>query len=481
MKKITMNFFIIAGLLAAVLSVSGCNTAVREEFGTVVIGLDAGSSARAIGENGLPVLKDSAMTIRVTKAADGSEITKEEFDEDDTKSLSLTLPVGETIKIDVIVGNLSAQWIGEAEHTVKSGTNSVSVKISKKAAILNNIFFSVLFNEQHSTSSYKIKMADTEIEAPGVSDNPAFCRDNKGRIYIAYREPDAFVFKRYNSEGVPDMDIVPPYSSPEFTPSKVFLASDLAAGTNYIAAHRKLYAASEDNQFKEVGGLEMQEGAFTVSDNKLVFAHGAGSSQKLKVYNIIKSESGYTADSVTERVIWRDIDFEFDEPTGANVTDILLHGDYVYLIFETHAINHPGRDGKFYTVGGLVRYNIEKTANGWSIKDPESFGFTKSSQFDGKLVNDSYYDNNFYGPVKFIGFDREYLYIADDGLSFKTIATNPVVKANHDRIAKFRFADGEPSGERLTFKNAPDGITWALNKKVEGTEGSVGVNVGWED
>lgn len=154
---------------------------------------------------------------------------------------------------------------------------------------------------------------------------------------------------------------------------------------------------------------------------------------------------------------------------GSDITDILLRDDYIYLLFETHTIDVPGKDGNFYTVGGLIRCKTEKRGDGWTVKASESFGLKKSPDFERRLIKPSYYDNNFYGPVKFIGFDENFLYIADDGVSFAEISTGAVVKANNDRIAKFRFADEGPSGERLAFGNAPGGITWIVDKKIKPT------------
>lgn len=117
------------------------------------------------------------MTIKVTKD-DGTLIREETFAESAPKTMSLTLPVGEKIVVKVIVKNVSARWSGEESHEVTSGTNTVSVKLKKAAAALNDL----LFGTNKSYSSYsdytlKLKIGSKEIVNKTNIWHHSFCRD----------------------------------------------------------------------------------------------------------------------------------------------------------------------------------------------------------------------------------------------------------------------------------------------------------------
>lgn len=466
MKKIIFLF------LALVLLFSACKMSLSENMGVVVIGID-GSLARQIGENGLPVLSKAQMTISVAKTG-GGQIESKDFSADDEKTMTLTLPIDEEITITVAVKNLSGVWYGEKEHKVISGENKVSVMIGQKAVELNNILFTLKAGSNQLFTS-TLKIGETKIgvggsgEAITSKNKPAICRDNKGRIYLAYTDnADNFIFKRYDSER--NEDKVFTLSSPHPALGAV-LASDWVTGKTYIYAGGKLYREDGDT-FKEISSPLTGE-LFAVSGDKLVFVHD----KKLNVYNITKSGDSFSVSKLLDKEIWKDIDFKFDVIQGADIKDVLIRADYIYLLFGIEAIEHPVNN-RYYTVGGLVRYKMEKTESGWQLGDAEKFGFSDDPSFENNMVKPAYYKDNFYGPVSFIGFDKENLYIADDGLFFEKTDAGIIVKENHDRIVKFEFADKD-----LSFEKAPSDVKWILDKEVKGT-GSVTITIGddgWQD
>ena len=141
MKKSIIPFFIlISFLFISCKQASFDQMPAPQGYGTVVIGIAGNGATRAVDSDGLPVLSSTAMTIKVTKD-DGTSITEKHLTESETKSLSLNRPVGEKIVVKISVENVSARWSGSAEHTVEEGTNNISVKLKKSAAVLNNLLF----------------------------------------------------------------------------------------------------------------------------------------------------------------------------------------------------------------------------------------------------------------------------------------------------------------------------------------------------
>ena len=166
MKKSLIPFFILISSLFI-----SCNQAAFEQFpaqqgyGTVIIGIAGNSVNRAVDSDGLPVFSSTAMTIKVTKD-DGTSITEKHFAESDTKSLSLTLPIGEKIVVKISVDTVSARWSGEKRHEVTSGTNTVSVKLKKAAVVLNSLLFGTDKPHTSSVNDYTLtlKIGSNEVK-----------------------------------------------------------------------------------------------------------------------------------------------------------------------------------------------------------------------------------------------------------------------------------------------------------------------------
>ncbi|QSH92896.1 hypothetical protein C5N99_09890 [Treponema medium] len=177
MKKITIFFIAVSFLFISCGQAAFGKPEAPQGYGTVIIGISGNGVSRAVGSNGLPLLNNSQMTIKVTKD-DGTLIREETFAESAPKTMSLTLPVGEKIVVKVIVKNVSARWSGEESHEVTSGTNTVSVKLKKAAAALNDL----LFGTNKSYSSYsdytlKLKIGSKEIVNKTNIWHHSFCRD----------------------------------------------------------------------------------------------------------------------------------------------------------------------------------------------------------------------------------------------------------------------------------------------------------------
>lgn len=455
MKKSIIPFFILISFLFI-----SCKQAMFEKskvpqgYGTVVIGIAGNDATRAVDSDGLPVLKDSKMTIKVTKD-DGTSITEKHFTESETKSLSLNnRPVGEKIVVKISVENVSARWFGSAEHTVTAGTNTVSVQLKKAAAALNSLLFGT--NKPYTSSvndyTFTLKIGSKEINTTNIWHH-SFCRDNKARTYLAYQESSNTTLERYTSEGDKE--------SKTFTlPTgchRPILASDYATSEVYLAAeisgNMKLYRINEDGTTKE---LALQGGAhisyingYAVHENILITSDHIG----FKMYRINGDTLSEITLSAPQPNLHEDTKITLGVSAGSvheTINDLYMTKDALYLLFSAFD-NHSG---KCYSLGGIVKYSY--TANGTtaSISTPVRIGIANAHTSDGNGIYPTE-ESNFYGPVKVIGFDEQNLYIADDGIKFEYQKGKPRITANKNRIATLN-----KGANALTFNDAPSGITW---------------------
>ena len=94
-----MKKFITAVLLLSTVFFS-CNQAVNGEYATVVLDLGGSASgARAIGQNGLPFLKDTHITIEAVGRVGGTFV--KEFAPGEAGSIALRFIAGDTVRLRV--------------------------------------------------------------------------------------------------------------------------------------------------------------------------------------------------------------------------------------------------------------------------------------------------------------------------------------------------------------------------------------------
>lgn len=446
-KKI---LFVLA--LAAVLS--ACKMKLSENTGTVVI--DFGGNERAVDSNGLPIIKDAAMSLEII-SSNGSE--KKEFAAGQEKTWSGSFPIGEKLTIKVSLSTASAEWKGSAEYTVTAGTNTVSVQLKKAAAALNDLLFGT--NKPYSSYSdytLTLKIGSKEIVNKTNIWYHSFCRDNKGRTYLAYQESSNTTLERYTSEGDKD---VKTFTLPEHC-HRPALASDYATGKVYLAAEiggsTKLLRINEDGTTKELalqGGAQLSYiNGYAVYNNGLItlaLGHGAPG-QKLKIYHI-------DGDQLSETTLSSSPDLNEDTkitlgasagPVHSTINDLYMTKDALYLLFSAF-YNHSSNS---YSLGGIVKYSYTADGTTASISTPVRIGIANEHTSDGNGIYQTE-ESNFYGPVKVVGFDEENLYIADDGIKFEYQKGKPRITANKNRIATLNKGTNV-----FTFNDAPRGITW---------------------
>ena len=448
-KKI---LFILA--LAAVL-LSACKMKLSENTGTVII--DFGSNERAVDTNGLPFIKDAEMSLEII-SSNGSE--KKEFAAGQEKTWSGSFPVGERIGIKVTISTASAEWKGSTGHTVKEGANKVEIKLKKSVAALKGLLFGIYKQLDPSGAAgydtLTLKIGSKEITKTNVVSH-SFCRDNKGRTYLAYNTGNAWNIERYTSEGDKESKT---FNLPERC-YELILASDHATGAVYLAAGirggAKVYRIKEDGSFEEitlegegVAGIKIIS-TIAVYNDILIACIGSSELSSFKI-------SGNKAEKLKDYALNDDTKIDLKNQgipplVYIKINDLYMTKDALYLLFSAFGNQSSG----FYSLGGIVKYSYNP-ADG-TISKIKRIGIEDSHTAQNGIYPTD--ESKFYGPVKVIGFDEQNLYIADDGIKFEFQKGKPRLTANKNRIAALKKED-----DTLTFTDAPSGITWMSENPV---------------
>jgi len=453
-KKI---LFVLA--LAAVLS--ACKMKLSENTGTVVI--DFGSTERKLDSNGLPFIKDAAMSLEINSASQG--IQKIDFAAGQEKKWSGSFPIGEKLTIKVSLSTASAKWKGSAEYTVTSGTNTVSVQLKKAAAALNNLLFGtdklhgqhVHVGGPHAPYTLTLKIGSKEVKKEHIM-YYNFCRDNKARIYLAYNTGNQWDIERYKSEGDKDdksfdgfMGVSPLILASDHATGKVYIAAEISSGSS---GNMKLYRINEAGGSPiELTGASLGHLTGYAVYNNVLIASGYGMvGPELKMYRITEDTVSEITLSVQPN-LREDTKITLEASAGwlhGTINDLYMTKDALYLLFSAFG-NHSSDS---YSLGGIVKYSYSADGTTASISNPVRIGIADDHTSDGNGIYPTE-ESNFYGPVKVVGFDEENLYIADDGVTFEYQKGKPRITANKNRIATLNKGTGS-----LTFDNAPSGITW---------------------
>lgn len=429
-----------------------CNQAVKGEYATVVLDLDGSSSGgRAIGQNGLPYLHNTHITIEANGRIGGTFV--KEFAPGEAGNIALRLIIGDTVRLRVKASNESGIWSGSTTFTVEDGTNAVSVKLNKTISGAQPITFSL--TKSASNETLDVYVGNKKIcskTAPDVS-APSFCRDAKGRIFVAYcynNGSGALDLIRYDSEGNNSTTLIPGQQSG----SVWHLASDLVTGKVYVLHYDKtLYEVGETGSYTSwrnttISGFAEID-SFAVHDRQLFVLGkktGVGEVTKLYVYDINMQLPANQIDNEKANNIGA-------PPLGSTYTDMFVTDDAVYLLRKEYAVP-PVSSGNVYSKGALIKYDYDKDDK--EIDDKEEFGTSDNGTQNGIVLTP---DTSFYGPLKFVGFDDDVLYIADDGVKFTYFNEVPRITANKNRIASFNT-----STKSLSFTDTS--ATWAKEEKV---------------
>ena len=409
-------------LMILVLIVSSCNLFLKEEYGELIVSFDGTlpDGARALDSNGLPVLSSSPMKINIIRE-DGYTITRE-LSAEEPKSLVELVPVGEKIEIIVTAINPSGQWSGRAFHTVVSGQNHVKVLLNKNISGLNNLLFTQT-KDLFSTPPYNLTlyMNGKEINAHPSQSEYSFGRDSLGRLYISVNEGNSHV-SRYTSEGELLNHVME---------SIVYFACDYTTRKMYgINGSGGVYEIDENFSISSLTpplNLSHYDGAAAIDNNLFVWICDDGSNPlKIQAKNLDGSHPSET--EIKDHI-------KITDCKESEVKDMFIRGKYVYVLFNTMNDELTGNSRNLYSLGGIVRYNINNLT-----APPVKIGFSNSVSFEKGLLKNYDYSKNFYGAVKVIGFDEENIYIADDGFDVADTPAGARIVKNRNRIAALNIA-----------------------------------------
>ena len=466
MKKTIIAFFVCALLFTS------CNAVMERQFADVVLDFDGSSSAqdRSLDANGLPVFADSAM--RIETSGEISGFFAKDFAAHDKKSVLLHLPIGDRVRIKVLVYSKSGIWSGSTTFTVEDGPNAVSVKLSKTITGARPLTFSkTRHTDPAGTVSYcilDVYSGDQKISTMTGEDvsAPALCRDAKGRIFVAYNYKSLSAANsqtglyRYDSEGNNKALLYTDIST-----ANPLLASDLTTGKVYLLDNTALYEVGErdhssshpwsSDTISPPSPPSPPPAGFSPYVNGLA-AHGGqlfvlwrmwpGTAAKLCIYDITTTPA-FTLGTATQ------IDIAAP-PSGISkceYTDMFVTDGAVYLLRKDFA-DIPYK-GAVYSKGALIRYDYNKSTK--TISGGTEFGASDRGVQNNTILT---LDTSFYGPIKFIGFDDDVLYIADDGVKFTYLNEAPRITANKNRIASFNTA-----GNSLSFTDTS--ATWRSEER----------------
>ena len=466
MKKLQVSFVSI--LFAALCLVfTACNQGITAGKGTgtvrVVIG---GGSARSVDPaSGLPVFDEMNTKIIVTKE-DGSKLAE------GTTSLTIQVPVGKKITVEVVVTTVAGVWRGLAVHTVQAGDNPVTVKLSKTPKSMKNILLRVV-KDDPTDPEIALQLGDkellTNVKINGNYMLPVTARDGNGRVYALYDKGGSRHFSRFDAEGNEDAGFETAIQGklPSSLGRIKTMTVDSKTGTIFVAVvttQPDIYAVTENghNTFTCSNSVNLAT-LPDIETNDEITAMAAYNGELFltvrrnrhppvtkpnKLFACTAGLSG-TALTLTEKGA-----AELDELRTSAVmnvptecTGLFADASGVYCLLREQRL-----DGGmlYYMVGALACYSRDDNTVTYLKKHP------KAGTNDEYLPFDS---DAFANPVGFIGSDEDYIYIADDGINIEYLNENWRINGNKNRIAAFNRKTQE-----ITFSNTE--ATWYADKSV---------------
>jgi len=453
-------------VLALAVVLSACKMKLSENTGTVVI--DFGNTERAVGSNGLPIIKDAAMSLEINSPSTGRQIVN--FSSGEEKKWSGNFPIGEIISIKVTLSTDFAKWKGSSEHSVIAGSSRIDIKLSKAPKSVGNI----LINVNNTGDEVTLKPASAGQSLTGIAVSapdklyPKIARDGIGRVYVLYKDtssPYASYFKRFDVEGNLD------------TGFETALTSALtAAGVNNI-------------KFVDNMAIDPENNYIFLFKDQTVYCFKEKEGYSFESFGHAVFPSGTTSLKVTAAAAYDDVlfvvdgsmlyacEFEFEDASGhsgakllkfesqatrkplaklrtkpafgnnlTECTGLFADEDNVYCLLKEQELRY----GNLYALGQIVRYQY----SGSAFTGETKIGLNPAASTEDPIAFNAQY---FSAPVGFIGYDEENIYIADDGIEFQYVNENWRIKGNKNRIAAFNRNTNE-----ITFTDTE--TTWYEQK-----------------
>lgn len=328
-----MKKFITAVLLLSTVFFS-CNQAVNGEYATVVLDLGGSASgARAIGQNGLPFLKDTHITIEAVGRVGGTFV--KEFAPGEAGNIGLRFIAGDTVRLRVKASNASGIWSGGTTFTVEEGTNAVSVKLNKTISGAQALTFS---KTSSSSPTFNFTVGGKSL-LPSFSGQglPAFCRDGKGNIYIGNGNTLHFYTSEGDRSGTPTV----------VTGNIKQLVGDSKTGKVFLLDdNKKLYDVQAESPLSNWSSVSLSSFSsikcIAAHDGQLFVLGEQTSGTKLYVYDINMQLPANQINNEKPNNI--------DPPSGISnyqYTDMFVTDDAVYLLRNDYTVV-PDQYGNVY-------------------------------------------------------------------------------------------------------------------------------------
>jgi len=431
--------------------------------GTVRIVIDNGAT-RAVNAEGMPIFDESNTTITVTDE-NGTQLAQ------GTTSITLQVTVGKKINIKVVVKTAAGEWRGSAEHTVTAGSNTVAVKLSKVPKSVGNILSKVVKNDPITGTEITLKLASGKELLANVKiggnylKQPVIARDGIGRIYVLY-DKDSRHLTRFDVEGNSDCEIDLNALQNPSPPSIRITTMTVDAKTNTIfvfdATSKNIYALTESepktfissnpfdlNGLTNVAATDTVTAAAAYNGTLFLAASGSHTNNKLIACDVTLSGTSLTLDEKTVETL--DKLRPASGVTGGSAdtacTGLFADESGVYCLLR----EQKSDAGQLYMVGALVPY----TYSGDALTKKQAIGLhSKAGGSDPSLT---FEENTFVNPVCFIGYDKDYLYIADDGAE---INENAYMGGFYTAGNKNRIAAVKRDTTALSFDDSTADVTW---------------------
>ena len=445
---------------ALCLAFTACNgMTAGKGTGTVQVVIGGGAARSVDPASGLPVFDETNTRITVTKE-DGSKVV----DGEQKTEVTLQLPVGTKITVEVKVTTAAGEWRGSKEHTVTAGNNPVTVTLSKTPKSMKNILVDDVEQGAFGDATVTLKLANGKTLSDHVQINgnyiiPVTARDGNGRIYALYDKSGRH-FNRFDTEGKID----PGFESAIMgvLPSAIGItAMTVDPKTNRIfvvdgVKHVHVVTETGHNTFVRSGSdfdlttlsdigtsgsiiaVAAYDNAFFVAveasgDNKVVYCKAtvSGTSFSLTAEKLIPLKKLRTGSAMSV-------------PTQC--TGLFADASGVYCLLLEKALEN----GTLYAVGALAYYSFDTNAVSYLGEHSEAGTTDVCLPFESA---------SFANPVGFIGSDEENIYIADDGINIENLNENWRINGNKNRIAAFKRKTKE-----ITFSDSD--ATWYAEKPV---------------
>ncbi|MFC2614926.1 MAG: hypothetical protein ACFNYQ_05325, partial [Treponema sp.] len=294
------------------------------------------------------------------------------------------------------------------------------------------------------------------------STKPIAARDKVGRIYVRYEDTSStHHFKRFDVEGNEDTDFETKLAA--VLPSSVTIgdidniAIDIDDNYIFLFKQKTVYCFKEkdDHSFKSFGHDDFptvpsstEARAVAVDDDDVLFA----------VYDQTLFAGEFEFVALPTPGNNKTLKFKSATPARQNLdklrsnsafgndlsdcTGLFADDDGVYCLLT----QRKEEAGKKYALGQLVRYEY----SGSALTKKTEIGLNPAAPTADPIAFNAQYFSN---PLGFIGYDKDNIYIADDGVNIEYLNENWRINGNKNRIAAFNRGNGS-----LSFSDS--GATW---------------------